>query len=144
MRAGSAKPSTALQRTTTCILSVPPCSPREDRPPAHEEFVKRTRGAHVRRLGLAIASTLLAPSLGRGQAAADTTLKVGVGGFVDAYYAYDLARPRSLDRAFTTQAARHDEFNVNLAYLEATLAATRLRGRVAAQFGTSVQANYAG
>ena len=66
------------------------------------------------------------------------------GAFVDAYYAYDLNRPRALDRAFTTTAARHDEFNVNLAFVEAVLAAPRLRGRLAVQFGTSVQANYAG
>jgi hypothetical protein len=62
---------------------------------------------------------------------------------VDAYFAYDFNHPRDLDRPFTTQAARHDEFNINLAYLEAVLSGPRLRGRFAAQFGTSVQANYA-
>ena len=74
----------------------------------------------------------------------DTTTKVSFGGFVDGYYAYDFNRPPSLDRAFTTQAARHDEFNVNLAFLDATLTGNRVHGRFAAQFGTSVQANYAG
>src|SRR6185503_8090713 len=52
-------------------------------------------------------------------------------------------RPPSLDRAFTTQAARHSEFNVNLAHVDLTLATTRARGRLAVQTGTSVQANYA-
>jgi hypothetical protein len=75
---------------------------------------------------------------------ADTTRRVTVGAFVDTYYAYDLNRPRALDRAFTTTAARHDEFNVNLAFVETVLAAPRVRGRLALQFGTSVQANYAG
>lgn len=64
------------------------------------------------------------------------------GGFVDTYYAYDFNRPSNLDRAFTTTAARHNEFNVNLAYIDATLTGPRIRGRFAAQFGTSVQANY--
>jgi hypothetical protein len=73
----------------------------------------------------------------------DSATKVSFGGYLDTYYAFDFNRPREHDRAFTTQAARHNEFNVNLAFLEATLSGNRLRGRVAAQFGTSVQANYA-
>ena len=73
----------------------------------------------------------------------DTATKVRFGGFLDAYYAFDFNRPRLHDRAFTTQAARHNEFNVNLAFIDASLSGPRLRGRVAVQFGTSVQANYA-
>jgi hypothetical protein len=76
-------------------------------------------------------------------AAADTAIHVAFGGYVDGYFAYDFGRPRNIDRAFTTQAVRHDEFNVNLAFIDATLTGPRVRGRVAAQFGTSVQANYA-
>jgi hypothetical protein len=74
---------------------------------------------------------------------ADTAVSVAFSGFVDGYYAYDFNHPRTLDRPFTTQAARHDEFNINLAFIAATLSGSRLRGRFAAQFGTSVQANYA-
>lgn len=69
---------------------------------------------------------------------------VRVGGFADAYYAWDIGRPALRDRAFATQAVRHDEFNLNLAYLEATVSGERVRGRLALQAGTSVQANYAG
>ncbi len=75
--------------------------------------------------------------------AADTSIHVALGGYVDGYFAYDFGKPRNIDRALTTQAVRHDEFNINLAYIDATLTGTRVRGRVAAQFGTSVQANYA-
>jgi hypothetical protein len=67
---------------------------------------------------------------------------VTFGGFVDAYYAYDFGRPESIDRFYTTQPARHNEFNVNLAFLEAKLAHDKVRGRLALQAGTSVQANY--
>jgi hypothetical protein len=77
-------------------------------------------------------------------AKADTAVSVSYGAFVDSYYAYDFSRPKNLDRSFTTQAARHNEFNVNLAFVEAKLSATRLRGRVALQTGTSVQSNYSG
>jgi hypothetical protein len=76
-------------------------------------------------------------------AATDTATKIVFGGFVDSYFAYDFNHPRDLDRRFTTQAARHDEFNINLAFLDVVLTGPRLRGRFAAQFGTSVQANYA-
>jgi hypothetical protein len=82
-------------------------------------------------------------------AASDTSVRVTFGGFVDAYYAYDAGRPPTLDRSFaggatfTTQPARHAEFNVNLAYVEAVLTGPRLRGRLALQAGTAVQSNYA-
>lgn len=102
------------------------------------------RGARAA-LAIVATSLLLLPSIAGAQAAtaADTSLHVAFSGFVDGYFAYDFGRPRSIDRAFTTQAVRHDEFNVNLAYVDATLSGARVRGRIAAQFGTAVQANYA-
>ena len=64
------------------------------------------------------------------------------GAFADLYYAYDFGKPANFDRFYTTQPARHNEFNVNLAFVEARLAHDRFRGRVALQAGTSVQSNY--
>jgi hypothetical protein len=93
---------------------------------------------------------LTAPWAARAQAPADTTIKVTFGAFVDGYYAYDFGRPPTFDRSFasgatfTTQPARHNEFNVNLAYVEANLSGNRLHGRLALQAGTSVQSNFAG
>jgi hypothetical protein len=90
------------------------------------------------------------PAIGAQGTPADTAIRVAFGGFVDTYYAYDIGRPPTLDRSFadgatfTTQPARHNEFNVNLAYVEAILSGGRLRGRLALQAGTSVQSNYAG
>ena len=86
----------------------------------------------------------IAPGALRAQGTSDSTLTVKFGAFVDAYYAYDFNRPRTRDRAFTTQPARHNEFNINLAFVEAVLTGARVRGRVAVQYGTSVQSNYAG
>ena len=77
------------------------------------------------------------------KAASDTSVTVSFGAFVDTYYAYDFGRPKNIDRVFTTQAARHNEFNVNLAYVEARVSGPRVRGRLALQAGTSVQSNYA-
>src|SRR5512145_2687701 len=85
------------------------------------------------------------PAIGAQGTPADTAIQVAFGGFVDTYYAYDIGRPPTLDRSFTdgatfaTQPARHNEFNVNLAYVEAILSGGRLRGRLALQAGTSVQ-----
>lgn len=97
-----------------------------------------------------LAAVLLAlPSFLSAQAR-DTTLKIAWGGFVDAYYAWDFGEPPDFDRSFaggalfTTQPARHDEFNVNLAFVEVKADGPRLRGRLAVQAGTSVQSNYLG
>jgi len=98
-----------------------------------------------RLLGVAIIALLLGqPAPLRAQAVTtDTSRSLVVGAFVDAAYAFDANRPATRDRAFTTQPARHNEFNVNLAFVEATVARRRVRGRLAVQAGTSVQANYA-
>lgn len=103
-------------------------------------------------LALAVPAALRAqpapPAAAR--APGDTAPQVRFGAFVDGYYAYDAGRPPTRDRSFAggalfgTQPARHNEFNVNLAYAEATLTAPRYRGRLALQVGTSVQANYLG
>lgn len=93
------------------------------------------------------ALALALPAALHGQPAAertDTVPRLTFGAFVDGYYAYDFGRPRGHDRAFTTQAARHDEFNLNLAHVEARYASPAVRGRLALQAGTSVQLNYAG
>jgi hypothetical protein len=73
---------------------------------------------------------------------ADSTPRLTFGAFVDTYYAYDFGRPESRERAFTTQAARHDEFNVNLAHVSVQYLAPTTRARLALQAGTSVQVNY--
>ena len=94
----------------------------------------------ARRLfGLANIALLLGqPAPLRAQAVSkDSSRSIVIGAFVDAAYAFDVNRPATRDRAFTTQPARHNEFNVNLAFVEATVARRRVRGRLAVQAGTS-------
>lgn len=86
---------------------------------------------------LLVAALVLLPNLGTAQ---KTTMSFG--GFVDTYLAWDPGKPPTIDRAYTTQAARSGEFNVNLAFIDAILAGDRVRGRIALQAGTSVEANY--
>lgn len=69
--------------------------------------------------------------------------KVSVDGFIDLYYAYDFNQPKERDRDYTTQPARNDEFNVNLALIGLTHKKNRLTARLSLQAGTYVQTNYA-
>jgi hypothetical protein len=102
-----------------------------------------TRNAWV--FFLAVPAALAAQPASR-----DTAVRVTFGGFADGYYAWDVGRPGTFDRSFaggalfTTQPARHNEFNINLAFVEARLEGARVRGRLALQAGTSVQSNYSG
>ena len=89
-----------------------------------------------------MAVALLPMAVAAGQEA-PTPPTIRWSGLVDTYIALDAGRPRTLDRGYTTTAARHAEFNVNLATLAATYESPRVRGRLALQGGTSVQANYA-
>ncbi len=93
---------------------------------------------------LVFSCLLLVTPAGTQAQAPDTTTRLRLNGFVDTYYAYDFTRPADGDRRFTTQPARHDEMNVNLAWLGLTVERPRSRARIALQAGTSVQANYAG
>ncbi|TGL23413.1 porin [Leptospira bourretii] len=69
---------------------------------------------------------------------------VQLGGFIDSYYLYNRNLPKDTERNFTTQGVRNNEFNINLAYLEAKVEENKYRGRLAFHWGTSVNANYAG
>ena len=66
------------------------------------------------------------------------------GGFVDAYYLYNNNLPKGAERKYTTQGVRNNEFNINLAHIDAKLEEDKYRGRIAFQWGTSVNTNYAG
>ncbi len=64
------------------------------------------------------------------------------GAFLDTYYAMDFNRPKDHDREYTTQPARSEEFNINLAHIDVTLKSEKTRGRLAVQYGNSVTKNY--
>lgn len=68
---------------------------------------------------------------------------VALGGFLDTYYAWDFNHPKEHERKFTTQPVRHNEFNVNLAYIDLTVKREKTRGRIALQYGNSVTKNTA-
>lgn len=66
------------------------------------------------------------------------------GAFIDTYYSLDSNNPSSRERViFQTQPAKHNEFNLNLGFIEVFLNGPERRGRLALQYGTSVDRNYA-
>ena len=67
---------------------------------------------------------------------------IKVGAFIDTYYSHNLNKPKLTERNYTTQAVRNDEFNINLAHIDAKIETDNVRGRLALQVGTSVNANY--
>ncbi|AGH94874.1 porin [Pseudobdellovibrio exovorus] len=71
-----------------------------------------------------------------------TDRKITWSGYVDTQYAFDFNSPANGDRAFTTQPARNNEFNINLGFIEVRSESTKTRGRFALQAGTAVQSNY--
>ena len=64
-------------------------------------------------------------------ASADSVRSITSGAFVDAAHAFDVNRPATRDRANTTHPARHNESNVNLAFVTAIVTRQRVRARLA-------------
>lgn len=63
--------------------------------------------------------------------------------YMDTAIAHDFNRLPTRYRPYTTQPYYTDEASLNLGYVDAVLDTDRYRGRVAAQYGSSVVANYA-
>jgi hypothetical protein len=69
--------------------------------------------------------------------------KITLEGYADTYYVYDFNKPPSGDRAYFVSMARHNELNINLAYIALNYSSSRVRARLAPGFGTYMNANYA-
>lgn len=79
--------------------------------------------------------------------AQDTTVTqrpFALSGFVEGYYSYDFIKPPDHQRPyFLYSHNRHNEFNVNLAYLKGSYNTERVRASLALATGTYMRANYA-
>lgn len=69
--------------------------------------------------------------------------KISVEGYIDSYYAYDFNQPADGNRSYFVSMARHNEFTINLAYIDLKYSSSRLRARFVPGFGTFINANYA-
>ncbi|NJO01090.1 MAG: outer membrane beta-barrel protein [Bacteroidia bacterium] len=68
--------------------------------------------------------------------------EITVGGYVDAYYGYNFAQPEGSVPYFVSM-ARHNEVNINLAFVDVRYTSPNVRARFAPGFGTYMNANYA-
>lgn len=69
---------------------------------------------------------------------------IELSGYLEAYYIYDFSNPGNHTRpSFIYSHNRHNEFNINLAYLKTAYVAPRLHGAVALMAGTYPNANLA-
>ncbi|MCU0324845.1 MAG: porin [Spirosomaceae bacterium] len=69
---------------------------------------------------------------------------ITLNGFVDVYLGYDFGRPSSGNRAsFLYNHTRHNEVNINLAFLKGSYQNSKVRANLAIATGTYMQYNYA-
>ena len=65
-------------------------------------------------------------------------------GFAEAYYSYDFNQPPDNNRPFFLYSHnRHNEFNINLAFLKGSYGSETVRANIALATGTYMNANYA-
>lgn len=68
---------------------------------------------------------------------------INVSGYLDLYYLYDFSKPATGQRQYVTQAARHNELNLNLGLIKISYENENIRGNLGLQAGTYAIANYA-
>jgi hypothetical protein len=68
---------------------------------------------------------------------------ISIGGYIDAYYGFNFNQPENSDIPYFVSMGRHNEANINLAFLDLRYSNDRLRARLAPGFGTYMNANYA-
>ena len=74
--------------------------------------------------------------------AESTSGHFAVGGYVDSYYGYNFNKPPEGSAAYFVSSARHNEFTINLAYVDVRYRSSHLRARIAPAVGTYMDANY--
>ena len=73
-----------------------------------------------------------------------TSKPLSFSGFAEAYYSYDFNKPPDNNRPFFLYSHnRHNEFNVNLAFIKGSYNAESIRANIALAVGTYMNANYA-
>jgi hypothetical protein len=78
------------------------------------------------------------------QTETDSTRKLNVSGYLEAYYQYDFNQPVNNARpGFVYSHNRHNEFTVNLGFLRGSYTNSRVRANLAIAVGTYMNANYA-
>jgi hypothetical protein len=87
---------------------------------------------------------LMLSSLDISYAQDDSTKTITFSGFIEAYHTYDFSEPESNNRpGFIYNHSRHNELNLNLAFLKGAYNDGNVRANLALAIGTYMNANYA-
>jgi len=73
----------------------------------------------------------------------DTSRTVTLEGYADIYFGFDFNEPPDANRLYSVSHSRHNETNINLAYLSLRYNSSRARATFTPGFGTYMNANYA-
>jgi hypothetical protein len=73
----------------------------------------------------------------------DSTKVVSLEGYVDVYFGFDFNQPKNENRPYFVSYNRHNEVNLNLAYISLKYSSERARAVFTPGFGTYMNANYA-
>ena len=68
--------------------------------------------------------------------------KVTIGGYLDSYYAFNFSKPSNANSPYFVSSNRHNEANINLAFIDLRYNTENIRARITPGFGTYVNANY--
>lgn len=68
--------------------------------------------------------------------------KLSIGGLVDTYYGFDFNEPAGSLRPYCVSSARHNEININMAYIDLKYRNNHVRAHLVPGFGTYINDNY--
>lgn len=68
--------------------------------------------------------------------------KITLGAYIDTYYSFDFNKPADGNRPYFVSMNRHNEVNINLAFIDLRYSSTRVRARLVPGFGTYMDQNY--
>ena len=95
------------------------------------------------RIGLTVSVSLAFFAATAQDSVSRNSNRLTISGYVEAYYGYDFNKPVDNNRPnFLYSHNRHNEFNVNLAFLKGTYNNERVRANLALAVGTYMNANY--
>jgi hypothetical protein len=92
---------------------------------------------NIKQILILLACVLIA-IITKGQDSSNLT----VGGYIDAYYSYDFNKPQNNERPYFVSMNKHDQFSVNLAYIDIKYNGANVRGKLTPGFGTYINSNY--
>jgi hypothetical protein len=68
--------------------------------------------------------------------------KLSIGGYIDTYFGFDSNQPENSVRPYVVNNPRHNEVNINLAFIDLKYKTDKIRAHLVPGFGTYINTNY--